>query len=87
MQPGEAAAPHSLDDAVGALQQLGWNGQSKFARGLEVDDQLALRVGMVVMASGAFTIVESIELITMGQMMEAMKSAGPVAAKFRPPGK
>ena len=39
------------------------------------------------MASGGFTAVESTELITMGQMVEAMKGAGAVAAKFRPPGK
>lgn len=44
-------------------------------------------VSMVVLASGSFTSVESIELITMGQMVEAMGSAGAVAAKFRPPGK
>lgn len=44
-------------------------------------------VGMVVMASGGFNSVESTELITMGQMVEAMGSAGTIAAKFRPPGK
>lgn len=44
-------------------------------------------VGMVVLASGAFTSVESTELLTMGQMVEAMGSAGAIAAKFRPPGK
>jgi hypothetical protein len=42
---------------------------------------------MVVLASGAFTDVESTELLTMGQMVEAMGSAGTVATKFRPPGK
>jgi hypothetical protein len=42
---------------------------------------------MVVMASGGLTAVESTELITMGQMVDAMKVAGAVAAKFRPPGK
>ncbi len=33
----------SLNDAVRVFQQLGWNGHSQFARGLEVDHQLALR--------------------------------------------
>jgi len=36
--------------------------------------------GMVVMASGGFTAVESTELITMEQLVEAMKGAGAVAA-------
>ncbi len=44
-------------------------------------------VGMVVMASGAFSKVESTELITMEQQLDAMKLAGKVAAKYRPPGK
>jgi hypothetical protein len=43
--------------------------------------------GMVVMASGGFTAVESTERITMGQMVDAMKGAGAVASKFGPPGK
>ncbi len=44
-------------------------------------------VGMVVMASGTFSEAESIELITPDQQVEAMKLAGTVAAKYRPPGK
>ena len=44
-------------------------------------------VGMVVMASGAFSEVDSTELITMEQQVDAMKLAGKVAAKYRPPGK
>jgi hypothetical protein len=42
---------------------------------------------MVVIASSGFTSVESTELITMGQMIEAIEGVGAVAAKFRPPGK
>src|ERR1700680_1550287 len=38
-----AAMPYSLDDAVGAFQQLGWNGHSKFASGLKVDREFASR--------------------------------------------
>jgi uncharacterized protein with GYD domain len=41
-------------------------------------------VEMVVMASGAFSYVDSDELVSMGDMHTAMRSAGPVAAKFRP---
>ncbi len=44
-------------------------------------------VAMVVMASGTFSEASSIELITPDQQVEAMKLAGTVAAKYRPPGK
>lgn len=44
-------------------------------------------VAMVVMASGAFSKAESVELITPEQHVEAMKLAGTVAAKYRAPGK
>jgi len=44
-------------------------------------------VSMVVMASGAFTEVDSIELITPEQQLEAMKLGGSVASKYRAPGK
>ena len=44
-------------------------------------------VSMVVMASGAFSGVESLELITPEQQLESMKLAGKVAAKYRAPGK
>lgn len=43
-------------------------------------------VAMVVMASGAFFEARSMELITPDQHVEAMKLAGSVAAKYRPPG-
>ncbi|GAA4416566.1 GYD domain-containing protein [Quisquiliibacterium transsilvanicum] len=42
---------------------------------------------MVVLASGGFTDVQSIELLSMQQQFEAMKAGAAVAAKFRPPGK
>jgi uncharacterized protein with GYD domain len=44
-------------------------------------------VAMVVMASGAFSEAESVELMTPEQQVEAMKLAGKVTAKYRAPGK
>lgn len=42
---------------------------------------------MVVMASGGFADVQSMELITTEQQFEAMKAGAAVAQKFRAPGK
>jgi len=44
-------------------------------------------VSMVVLASGAFSEVDSIELITPDQHAEAMKLGGRIASKYRAPGK
>jgi uncharacterized protein with GYD domain len=42
---------------------------------------------MVVMASGGFADVNTIELLTTQQQFEAMKAGAAVAEKFRAPGK
>lgn len=44
-------------------------------------------LGMAVLASGSFSEGESIELLTMDQMAEAMASAGKISAQYRAPGK
>jgi uncharacterized protein with GYD domain len=53
----------------------------------EGDAVAGATAGMVVMASGAFSNVHSIELISTQQQFDAMKAGAAVAAKFRPPGK
>jgi len=69
------------------LQNMWYSGNGEVICIVEGTSVAGAAVGMVVLASGAFTSVESTELISMGQMVEAMGSAGAVAAKFRPPGK
>jgi len=44
-------------------------------------------LGIVSMAAGTVTEASSLELVTMEQLAEGMKTAGALAAKFRPPGK
>ena len=83
----ESAAKAMFDAADIKLHHMWYSGSGEVICVVEGNAVSGATVGMVVMASGAFTSVESIELITMGQMIEAMKSAGSVAAKFRPPGK
>ena len=40
-------------------------------------------VSMVVIASGAFSKVETVEMVTMKQQVEAMRTAGEVAGKVQ----
>jgi uncharacterized protein with GYD domain len=54
---------------------------------VEGDAVAGTAVSMVVMASGAFSSARSVELISPEQQVAAMKLAGTVAAKYRPPGK
>ena len=83
----EAAAKALFGAAGMTLQNMWYSGNGEVICILEGTAVAGATVGMVVLASGGFTSVESPELITMGQMVEAMGNAGTVAAKFRPPGK
>jgi uncharacterized protein with GYD domain len=83
----EAAAKAMFAAAGMKLHNMWYSGSGEVLCVLEGTAVAGATVGMVVLASGAFTEVESTELITMGQMVEAMGNAGTVAAKFRPPGK
>ena len=83
----EAAAKALFDAAGMKLHNMWYSGNGEVICILEGSAVAGATVGMVVLASGGFTSVESTELITMGQMVEAMGNAGAVAAKFRPPGK
>lgn len=49
-------------------------------------DQIA-EVEMVIMSSGAFSGINSLELVTMEQMNAAMSKAGQTVAKYLPPAK
>jgi uncharacterized protein with GYD domain len=53
---------------------------------VEGDGVKAATVEMVVMGSGMFTAVESIELIGTDAMHDAMKRAAEVAGRYRPTG-
>ena len=82
------AAGRAMFEAAGIkLHHMWYSGNGEVICVVEGSAVAGSTAGMVVMASGGFTTVESTELITMGQMVDAMKSAGTVAAKFRPPGK
>ncbi len=82
------AAGRAMFEAAGVkLHHMWYSGNGDVFCVVEGTAVAGSTVGMVVMASGGFTSVESTELITMGQMIDAMKGAGAVAAKFRPPGK
>ena len=82
------AAGRAMFEAAGIkLHHMWYSGNGEVICVVEGNAVAGSTAGMVVMASGGFTDVESTELITMGQMVDAMKSAGTVAAKFRPPGK
>jgi uncharacterized protein with GYD domain len=83
----EGIAKAMFDAAGMKLHHIWYSGNGEVICVLEGSAVSGATVGMVVMASGAFDGVDSTELITMSQMVEAMKSAGTVAAKFRPPGK
>ena len=81
-------AARAMFDAAGIkLHHMWYSGSGEVVCVVEGNAVSGATVGMVVMASGGFTSVDSIELITMGQMAEAMTNASTIAAKFRPPGK
>jgi uncharacterized protein with GYD domain len=92
---GMAAKPEDREVAAKAmfaaanmkLLNIWYSGNGEVICILEGTAVAGAAVGMVVLASGAFTRVESTELLTMGQMVEAMGSASAVTAKYRPPGK
>jgi len=47
-------------------------------------EQIA-EIGMITMASGALSRISADELISMASMASAMKKAGAVSGKFKPP--
>jgi uncharacterized protein with GYD domain len=47
-------------------------------------EQIA-EIGMITMASGAFSRISADELISMASMASAMKKAGAVSGKYKPP--
>jgi uncharacterized protein with GYD domain len=51
----------------------------------EGDGVQAAALDIAIMASGAFSAVNSIELISMGDLQKAMQSAAKVGAKYSPP--
>ena len=83
----EPAAKAMFDAAGVKLQHMWYSPNGEIICVLEGDVISAATITMVVMASGAFSSVESAELITMGQMVEAMGKAGAVAAKYQAPRK
>jgi len=83
----EVAAKAMFGAAGMKLHNMWYSGNGDVVCILEGTLVSGAAVSMVVLASGAFTSVESTELMTMSQMVEAMGSAATVAAKFRPPGK
>ncbi len=83
----EVAAKAMFGAAGLKLHNMWYSGNGEVICILEGTAVAGASVGMVVLASGAFTSVDTTELLTMGQMVEAMGSAGAIAAKFRPPGK
>ena len=83
----ETAAKAMFAAAGMKLHNMWYSGNGEVVCILEGTAVAGAAIGMVVLASGGFTSVESTELLSMGQMVEAMGSAGAIAAKFRPPGK
>ena len=83
----EVAARVMFEAAGVKLHHIWYSNNGEAITIFEGDLVARSMVGMVVMASGGFTSTEVTELITMNQMTDAMKGAGAVAAKFRPPGK
>lgn len=83
----EAAGRVMFEAAGVKLHHMWFSTNGEVITIAEGDPVARSTIGMVVMASGGFSDGESTELITMSQMTEAMKGAGAVAAKFRPPGK
>lgn len=87
--PGErASVAKGMFDAAGMkMHNLWMSGNGDVISIVEGNAVSGTAVAMVVMASGTFSEAESVELITPEQQVEAMKLAGTVAAKYRPPGK
>lgn len=83
----EAAARVMFDAAGVKLHQLWYSGAGDVIGVAEGSAVSGAAIGMVLMSSGTFTSVDSTELLTMGQMVEAMSQAGTIASKYRPPGK
>ena len=83
----EIAARAMFDAAGLTLHHIWYSGNGEIICVVEGGVVSGATASMVVMASGTFSSVESIELMTMGQMVETMKHAGTVSSKFRPPGK
>jgi len=83
----EGAAKAMFDAAGIKLQHMWYSGNGEVICVVDGNAVAGATVSMVVLASGAFDSVDSIELISMGQMTEAMSNAGTIASKFRPPGK
>lgn len=82
------AAGRAMFEAAGMkLHHMWYSGDGAVICIVEGNEVAGSAVTMVVLASGGFSDVESTVIITTAQMIEAMKGAGPVAAKFRPPGK
>jgi len=54
---------------------------------VDADQMSGAVLGAVIMASGAVTETSGVEIQTYAQLAEAMKRAGAIAAKYRPPGK
>jgi len=87
--PAERASiARGMFDAAGMKMQNIWmSGKGDVVCIVEGNAVSGTAVAMVVMASGAFSDAESVELITPEQHVEAMKLASNVAAKYRAPGK
>jgi uncharacterized protein with GYD domain len=83
----EPAAKAMFDAAGVKLNHMWYCPNGEIVCIIEANGVAASAVSMVVLASGAFTKVESLELISMGQMKESMGKAGAVAAKYAAPGK
>ena len=76
----EAAGRAMIEAAGIKLHHMWYSGNGEVICIVEGDAVAGSTVGMVVMASGGFTSEESTELITMAQMIDAMKGAGAIAA-------
>lgn len=88
-KPGEREGPgREIFEAAGMkLLHMRCSAKSEVIWICEGDAVAVTTVSMAVMASGAFSNAESVELITMKQQVDAMKGAAKVAGKYRPPGK
>ncbi len=83
-----ASAAKAMFEAAGIkMHNLWMTGEGDVVTVVEGNAVSGAAVTMVVMASGAFSKAEFVELITPEQHVEAMKLAGKVAAKYRAPGK
>jgi uncharacterized protein with GYD domain len=69
------------------LHHIWMSGDNEVICVVEGDAVAGTAVSMTVMASGVFSEVGSVELITPEQQLAAMQRAGKVAAKYRVPGK